>query len=167
MLHFPLEGALVLLLDPVLRASRKLPRFMAAVELLDLRGTTTPVEQAIIELSRFDRGNKVGLVGRACTPAPMYIALAEKFGRRLVDSVGIFESLRTIKSTEEIEMMRKAAAVADKVFERLREIIRPGLGEYEIYGEVKKVIYGMGCEYSFDLIDAAGATMTCPSSYRG
>ena len=38
-------------------------------------------------------------------------------------------------------------------------MIRPGLGEYEIYGEVKKMIYGMGCEYSFDLIDGAGSTM--------
>jgi Xaa-Pro aminopeptidase len=64
-----------------------------------------------------------------------------------------------IKSEEEIEKTRVAAAVADKVYLMLREMIRPGLTEYEIYGAVKKTIYEMGCEYSFDLIDAAGATM--------
>jgi Xaa-Pro dipeptidase len=41
----------------------------------------------------------------------------------------------------------------------LREMLRPGLSEYEIYGAVKKKIYEMGCEYSFDLIDGAGAGM--------
>jgi Xaa-Pro aminopeptidase len=156
---FPLEGAPVLLTAPVFSASRKLGRFMAAVDLLELRGTTTPVEQAVIELSRLDKGNKVGLVGMACTPAPLYIAVEKAFGYRLVDSAIIFESLRAIKSPEEIDRMRTAASVADEVYGKLRGLIRPGLGEFEIYGEAKKVIYQMGCEYSFDLIDAAGATM--------
>jgi Xaa-Pro aminopeptidase len=156
---FPSEGAPVFLADPIFLTSPKLPRFMSGRDLLDLRGTFLPVEQALVELSRFDMGNKVGLVGRSCISVPMYLAVTEKFGNRLVDSVEILESLRAVKNAEEIEKMRTAASVADKVYEKLREIIRPGLGEYEIYGEVKKVIYGMGCEYSFDLIDGAGAAM--------
>ncbi len=156
---FPLEGRPVLLANALLTASRKLPRFMAAVDLVDLKTTTTTDEQAVVELSNFDRGNNIGLVGKTCMPAPMYLAVAERFGNRLVDAVGIFESLRAVKSPEEIEKTRKAALVADEVYKRLREIIRPGLGEYEIYGEVKKIVYGMGCEYSFDLIDGAGSMM--------
>ena len=156
---FPLEGRPVLLANPVLTTSRKLPRFMAAVDLLDLETTTEPEKQAVVQLSRFDGGNNIGLVGRACIPAPMYISVAEKFGNKLVDAAGIFESLRAIKSPEEIEKTRRAALIADKVYKRLREMIRPGLGEYEIYGEVKRIIYEMGCEYSFDLIDGAGSMM--------
>jgi Xaa-Pro aminopeptidase len=156
---FPAEGRPVLIGNPVLTASRKLPRFMAAVDLLDLKTTAHPEEEASVQLSRFDGGNKIGLVGRTCIPAPMYLAVAEKFGNRLIDAAGIFESLRAIKSSEEIEKMRRGALIADMVYKRLREIVRPGLGEYEIYGEVKKIIYGMGCEYSFDLIDGAGSMM--------
>jgi Xaa-Pro dipeptidase len=89
----------------------------------------------------------------------MYSGVADRFRDRLVDSVGIFDRLRAIKSAEEIEKTRAAAAIADKVYTLLREIIHPGLSEYEIYGAVKKTIYEMGCEYSFDLIDAAGAMM--------
>jgi Xaa-Pro aminopeptidase len=48
-------------------------------------------------------------------------------------TAGIFESLRAIKSPEEIEKMRRGALIADRVHKRLRDIIRPGLGEYEIY----------------------------------
>jgi Xaa-Pro dipeptidase len=156
---FPLEGRPVFLANPVLTASRKLPRFMSAIDLLDLKTTTEPEKRAVIELSHFDRGNNIGLVGRTCIAAPMYLAVTETFGNRLVDSAGIFESLRAIKSPEEIEKMRRAALIADEVYKMLREKIRPGLGEYEIYGEVKKIIYGMGCEYSFDLIDGAGSMM--------
>jgi len=156
---FPLEGRPVFLANPVLTTSRKLPRFMAAVGLIDLKTTETPDKQAVVELSRFEMGNNIGLIGRACIPAPIYLAAAKKFGNRLVDAAGIFESMRAVKSPEEIEKTRRAALVADEVYKRLREIIRPDLGEYEIYGEVKKMIYGMGCEYSFDLIDGAGSMM--------
>jgi Xaa-Pro dipeptidase len=156
---FPLKGRPVFLANPVLTASRKLPKFMAAVDLLDLETTVDPGAEAVVQLSRFDGGNNIGLVGKTCMPAPMYLAVAEKFGGRLVDAAGIFESLRAIKSPDEIEKTRRAALIADEVYRMLRETIRPGLGEYEIYGEVKKIIYGMGCEYSFDLIDGAGSTM--------
>jgi len=156
---FPLEGRPVLLTGPNQSASPKLRRTVGALELLDLRETAHPEKQAVEELLRIYGGHQVGIVGMACISVPMYLAVTKAFGDRWVDAAGIFEQLRTIKSAEEIEETRAAAAVADKVYARLREVIRPGLSEYEIYGEVKKTIYEMGCEYSFDLIDGAGATM--------
>jgi len=156
---FPLEGAPVLLTRPYQKASPKLRKTLGAIDLLDLRETSNPEEQAVKELSRFDQGNRVGVVGMACISVPMYLAVKEKFKDRLADSIGIFNQLSMVKSAEEIEKTRMAAAIGDKVYTLLREIIRPGLSEYEIYGAVKKTIYEMGCEYSFDLIDGAGATM--------
>ena len=55
--------------------------------------------------------------------------------------------------------MRIAAAVADDVYAMLGNLLRPGLSDYEIYGQVKRTIYEKGCEYSFDLIDASGSRM--------
>ena len=156
---FPREGRPVFLTGPRQSSSPKLPLTMAALDLLELRETAVPAEQAVKELSRFDKGNRVGLVGLGCITVPVYLAAREKFGDRLVDRGGILEPLRVIKSEEEIALTRRAAAIADRVYARLREIIKPGLSEYEIYGEVKGVNYRMGCEYSFDLIDAAGSTM--------
>ncbi len=156
---FPLEGAPVFLVRPYQKTSPKLRRTVGALDLLELRETSNPIDQAVKELSRFYQGNKVGIVGMASISVPMYLAVVAKFQDCLVDSVGIFNQLSMIKSAEEIEKTRRAAAIADKVYTLLREMIRPGLGEYEIYGAVKKAIYEMGCEYSFDLIDGAGATM--------
>jgi Xaa-Pro aminopeptidase len=156
---FPLEGQPVFLTMPNQLASPKLRNTMEAFDLLDFREAANTTEQVNKELSRLDRGNSIGLVGMACISVPMYLAVKEKFGNRLVDLPWMFEPLRVIKSAEEIDKMRLAAAVADKVYARLREIIRPGLSEHKIYGEVKKIIYEMGCEYSFDLLDAAGSMM--------
>lgn len=156
---FPLEGSPVFLIRPYQKSWIKLHRTIGAIDLLDLREASNPIEQAIKELSRYDQGNKIGLVGMNCISVLMYSAVKEKFHDRLVNSIKIFDQIRAIKSAEEIEKTRMAASIADKVYTLLREIIRPGLNEYKIYGLVKKTIYEMGCEYSFDLIDAAGAMM--------
>jgi Xaa-Pro aminopeptidase len=156
---FPPEGAPVLLTGPAPATSPKLRRTMDALDLLDLRETPDPVAQAEKELSRFYKGNRIGIVGMACISVPMYLMITDKYKDRAVDSTGIFEWLRVIKSAEEIEKTRVAASIADSVYVMLRQMVRPGVSEYEIYGAVKKTIYEMGCEYSFDLIDAAGATM--------
>ncbi len=155
----PREGTPVFLVNPIQSQSPKLANTMEAINLLELRETINPAEQAVKELLRFDHGHRVGLIGMSCISIPMYLAAKEKFGDRLVDMPEYFKPLREIKSAEEIEKLRSAAAIADKVFIRLREIIRPGLSEYQIYGEVKKIIYQEGCEYSFDLLDGSGSRM--------
>jgi Xaa-Pro aminopeptidase len=156
---FPMEAPPVLFTRPNRETSPKLPRTVEAVDLLNLKGTSNPVEEAVKELCRFSQGNKVGIVGMPCISVPMYLALKEKFPERLVDSVGIFDRLSVIKSPEEIEKTRKAAAIADEVYALLRRLVRPGISEYEIYGAVKKRNYEMGCEYSFELIDGFKSTM--------
>ena len=126
---------------------------------LDFRVTSDPVAQVVKELSHLAKGNKVGIVGMQDISVPMYLTVQEQFGNRLIDATPIFRRLRLIKSAEEIEKMRTSASIADNVYNLIKDIIRPGLSGYEIYGEMKKTIFEMGCEYSFDLIDAAGSSM--------
>lgn len=156
---FPPEGPPVLLTGPGQSTSPKLRRTVGAIDLLDFRETGDPTEQVGKELAGFDSGNRIGIVGTGCISVPMYLTVKEYFKDRLVDCTWMFEQLRVIKSAEEIENTRTAASIADSVYIMLRETIRPGLDEFEIYGAVKKAIYERGCEYSFDLIDAAGAMM--------
>jgi Xaa-Pro aminopeptidase len=158
---FPLEGRPVLLF-PGLLGSPKTSKGVEAfnlVEFRDIAQMAGPTEQVIKELARFNKGNKIGIIGMNCIGVSMYLAVKEIFGDRLINVPEYLKPLREIKSAEEIEKLRQSAAVADKVFRRLREIIRPGLSEFSIYAEAKKVIYENGCEYSFDLLDADGARM--------
>lgn len=126
---------------------------------LDFRVTSDTIAQALKELSILDKGNKIGIVGMQEISVPMYSAVKDKFGNRLVDSTGIFRQMRIIKSAEEIEAIRKSAAIADKIYIHLTKIIRPGLTGHKIYSEIKKTNYAMGCEYSFELISSQGTNI--------
>ncbi|MFC1921347.1 M24 family metallopeptidase [Chloroflexota bacterium] len=156
---FPLEDNPVLLAAPGPSTSPKLSRTISALDLLELKETTNFVEQAVTELTRFDRGNKIGIIGMACITVPMYTAVKNKFKGRLIDTANLLEPLRVVKSAEEIEKTKTAASIADEVYARLRKMVKPGVREFEVYSVVKQTAYEMGCEYSFDLIDAAGTTM--------
>ena len=156
---FPQEGRPVFLTGPGQSASPKIKKSVEAVDLLDLRETDDDAQQAGKELTRFYRGNKVGVVGMSCISVPMYLRIKELFGDKMVEANMIFEQVRAVKSDEEINKMRQSAAVADKVFDRLMEKIKPGFSDYEVYSLVKGTIYEHGCDYSFDLIDAEGGRM--------
>ena len=134
-------------------------RLQKAEWTLDFRVTSDPLTQVAKELSQLAKGNKVGIVGMQDISVPMYLTVKEQLGNRLVDATPIFRRLRLIKSAEEIEKMRTSASIADKVFNLLKDTIRPGLSGYEIYGEMKKTIFEMGCEYSFELISSEGTNV--------
>ena len=156
---FPLAGKPVFLTGLNQSTSPKLPKTIEALDLLELIETDNPAKQVEKELNRCYGGNQVGIIGMGCITVPMYEIVKGKFRDKLIDASGIFEKMRSVKSAEEIEKMRRAAAIADSVYTMLREIIRPGLSDWEIYGRVKQTIYEMGCEYSFDLIDASGSRL--------
>jgi Xaa-Pro aminopeptidase len=153
------EDSPVFLTGPNQSTNPKFPLTVEAFNLLELKETIDQTKAVLEQLSRRHGGNQIGLVGLGCIPVPMYLSLKERFGELLVDAVGIFEKLREIKSPEELEKTRTAAKIADAVYSMLRKTIKPGMGEFEIYASVKKTVYEMGCEYSFDLIDAADSSM--------
>jgi Xaa-Pro aminopeptidase len=115
--------------------------------------------QIIREISRRSRSNAVGLVGMQYMSAPLYLSIAEAFPGKIVDAVSIFRQLRLVKSPEEIEKIKTSVAIADEAYTVIRGMLKPGLTDYEIYGEAKRVIHCSGCEYSMEFIDAEAAKM--------
>jgi len=159
-LLFPAEGRPVYFLSANQISSPKHEKAGPVRELCELKEMGEPVGQLMRELQRFDGGGKIGLLGMTTVmPVPLYLSLRDAYQDRLTDATHIFDALRNIKSDEEIEKIRRSASVADRVCLMLRDMIKPGLVDYEIYGAVKKTIYEMECEYSMELIDAGGSTM--------
>jgi Xaa-Pro aminopeptidase len=115
------------------------------------QNTSHQVEQVKKELARLDKGNKIGIVGRTFISVPVYLAVMEQCPNRAVDAVEIFNQLRDMKSPEEIEAIRTAALIADKVYIHIKNLLRPSLSDFKIYSEAKALIYEMGCEYSMEL----------------
>jgi Xaa-Pro aminopeptidase len=141
------------------QSDSQIRKMVDARELLELRETSNPQEQVKKDLLPWAKSGNLGVVGMGCVPVSIYLSAKEMFQDRLFDASAIFEKLRIIKSSEEIGKIRQAAAVADSVYAMLCSFIRPGLSDFSVYAQVKKTIYEMGCQYSFDLIDADGGCM--------
>jgi Xaa-Pro aminopeptidase len=91
--------------------------------------------------------------------------LAEKLadGAELVAAGGLVERLRLVKDPGEVEAMRAAAAIADEVYEHLRERGLVGRSEREVALEIETQMKARGAQgVSFPSIVAAGAHGALP-----
>jgi Xaa-Pro aminopeptidase len=110
---------------------------------------------------------RVGLVGvdtlrTGTVPYVHYLTFREQLpGVELVDVTSRVEELRSVKSPEELQFLRRGAAITDRLMERLVEAVRPGVTDFEVYGEVWAEAYRHGGEPNFLLL--ASTSMQNPS----
>ena len=55
-------------------------------------------------------------------------------------------SARKIKTEDEIALLDHAAAIVDAVYERIYELLRPGIREHEIVAEAQRLLFELGSE---------------------
>ena len=103
-----------------------------------------PTIAAELREKRLDRG-RIGLVAYSSTLAPLTLLQNEMdtLKRELphadfVDVSWIIEEMRIVKSEEEIDLLRKAGAIARKVIDALLATARPGVREAEVFAEMDK-----------------------------
>ncbi|MBB6216074.1 Xaa-Pro aminopeptidase [Anaerosolibacter carboniphilus] len=81
----------------------------------------------------------------------------------LMPTQNIIESFRYIKNEEEIDCIRKAASFADIAFEKILEVIKPGLTENEIVLELEYYLKKAGSEgIGFQTILISGKKTSMP-----
>ena len=83
--------------------------------------------------------------------------------RRFIPATSILENVSAIKDDNEIELIRFAASISDKVFKKLLVLIRPGVRECDIAAEISywHRKYGAECD-AFDPIVASGERGAMP-----
>lgn len=78
-------------------------------------------------------------------------------------TANIVEDMRYVKDAEEIALTKKAAAIADKAFDKLMDIIKVGMTEAEAALELEYYMKKYGAEgLAFDTILLAGARTSMP-----
>ena len=106
---------------------------------------------------------KEGLTGKvigvnSTAPAFSMLEIAAKSGIKFVNAKPLLEESRIIKTTDELESLRKSACIVDDVFSEAVKFIKPGMTEGEIHSflmaEMKK---RGGC-------DTEGIVATGPNS---
>jgi len=84
-------------------------------------------------------------------------------GVRLADAPSIVEKARLVKDSAELDRIRAAVALGAKLFDRALQVLRPGVKETEVAGEMEFAARRGGAEeMSFPTIIASGARSALP-----
>ncbi|HET7266030.1 MAG TPA: Xaa-Pro peptidase family protein [bacterium] len=120
-----------------------------------------------------ERGCADGTIGVAGESAERLTRfLAETFPKaRVVDAGPVLKEMRAIKSGPEIEVIRRACALADAALAAAMEAVRDGVREFELAGEANRAMFSGGAEHpAFAISVCAGARSgfkhMAPTGYR-
>ena len=92
-----------------------------------------------------------------------YQLMSSKLTATLKPLSNIVENLRMIKTTEEIELIKKAAWVSDEAFKYILTFIKPGVSEIDIANELEFHMRKNGATgAAFDIIIASGHRSALP-----
>ena len=151
---FPLTGEPVIW-NNIPHMYRPTPMFLSTQEwMTDFRlmeGPSVIVDEII---SRGLDHSRIGLVGfssalqRTPTYLHTYIVELEKLlpNVQFVDSTGLIQEMRMVKSEEEIDMMRKAGKIARKVVDAMVSSTRVGVPDAVVYAEMIKTQIANGAD---------------------
>jgi Xaa-Pro aminopeptidase len=90
-------------------------------------------------------------------------AFQEKSGRDVIATMNLVTDLRLIKSPQELDFMREAAALADKAFTYILNVLDTGMMEIEVALELERFLRKQGSEgVAFDIIVASGERSSMP-----
>jgi Xaa-Pro aminopeptidase len=92
---------------------------------------------------------RIGVVGYPLMPVPIYESIvntAKMLRCEIVRAEELLIGLKQIKGDEEVELMKNAASISEKAFENLLKIIKPGMTEIQVVGEVHKLMRDFGAE---------------------
>jgi len=74
------------------------------------------------------------------------LASLHRVGIATADAAPVMLSARKIKTQDEIALLEHAAAIVDAVYERIYELLRPGIREHEIVAEAQRLLFELGSE---------------------
>ncbi|MFD1066224.1 M24 family metallopeptidase [Oceanobacillus locisalsi] len=97
------------------------------------------------------------------TTYSQFESFQRQFSQELVPVQGILETLRMIKTPDELKIMKQAAKIADDAFTHIQSFVEPGVQEIDISNELEFFMRRQGAtSSSFDTIVASGYRSALP-----
>ena len=90
---------------------------------------------------------KIGVVGKGTMSAAFYEYLLDHLREStFVDAADLVDDIKAIKSDEEMDLIRKTAALQDEAIEYAKKAIRPGRRDFEILADIIHHVTDLGSE---------------------
>lgn len=95
-------------------------------------------------------------VGVDILDSQLILALQEE-GYRIADGQDVMLQARMVKTDDEIQIMRNAAATVDAAFDRIARMIRPGVRENDIQAEAAHELHRLGAQWVINVQVTSGS----------
>lgn len=82
------------------------------------------------------------------------------FQKKIISSENVIAALRGRKSATELENMKKAISITEKIFDDVTSFVKPGMTEKEVAGFIKEKVKELGLEIAWD-------EEHCPAVFTG
>ncbi|WP_102348859.1 M24 family metallopeptidase [Bacillus sp. Marseille-P3661] len=96
-----------------------------------------------------------GFIGIDSINPESYSRISAYFSNEINEVTDDFKSLTDTKSDEEIENARKATWIAERGYEKVLEIAKPGMYDYQLAGELVSYMKSLGADDNFLLMSAS------------
>ncbi len=131
------------------------------------QGAGTAFDMLVPHLRRL-RVRSVLVDGTRTTHAEMQKLAAMERGIKIVSKDDLLANLRTVKSDEEVALIRKAGAIARRAFTALKPFIKPGASERWLAAKLEFLMKEHGADgAAFDTIVASGKNGALPHARPG
>jgi len=91
---------------------------------------------------------RIGIAGMSVMPVTLYKAILAAAGEaEVVRADDLITDMRTIKSDNEIALMREAFRISEEATIEVMHKMRPGMTEQEVVGLAQAAMYARGAEY--------------------
>jgi len=125
--------------------------------------TTAASAEIVRNVLRSAKAVRLGFEGDRLTYSELEAYKKQFDTQEFVAVNSILQELRAVKTEDELEKLRAAQALADKVFSEICQIIKPGISEKRIAAELTYRMLLHGAEnVSFDPIVASGPNSSMP-----
>jgi len=109
----------------------------------------------------------IGLVGLGHIPAAFNDYLkAHLTTASFTDATDLVDNIKAVKSDEEIELIKRTAAIQDTAFETALQAIEPGKRDFEIMALVQYTVQKLGSEQQLIMAGSAPMGTPCPMLKR-
>jgi Xaa-Pro aminopeptidase len=142
----------------------------------DFRYTTAARELREVEFIETERALLKGIAKRLSGRIgfePTFVTYAgyeelRSGGLELVPRPGAVESLRAVKDAQELAAIRRACAIADRVYEGLADEMFSGRTELDVAWTIQQLFHDEGAEgIAFELVVASGPNAAMPHARAG
>jgi Xaa-Pro aminopeptidase len=125
-----------------LRGERRLQPFFRSAAY-----TNTYDAQLAVEVLKAKKKATIGILGKGTLSAAFYEHLLRNLpDSTFLDASELVDPVKAVKSSEEIDLIRKTAALQDQAIDYARKAIRPGRRDFEIISDIIRYVTDLGSE---------------------